>query len=134
MVDLKNKEISPFLMVIFGGSGDLTLKKVIPSLFELYIRKLLPSSFYIVSIARSDYNTNSYRDKVKLSLQNSINNKIENHLSNVKKIKIKYDNGKYCFFKLSTSNGVFYKIYDKNIDNLIKGLPFLVCFHQFLVS
>ena len=77
MVDLKNKEISPFLMVIFGGSGDLTLKKVIPSLFELYIRKLLPSSFYIVSIARSDYNTNSYRDKVKLSLQNSINNKIE---------------------------------------------------------
>ena len=77
MVDLKNKEISPFLMVIFGGSGDLTLKKVIPSLFELYIRKLLPSSFYIVSIARSNYNTNSYRDKVKLSLQNSINNKIE---------------------------------------------------------
>ena len=34
----KGENISPFIMVIFGGSGDLTLKKVISSIFELFIR------------------------------------------------------------------------------------------------
>ena len=35
------------LLVIFGASGDLTRRKLMPSLFELYVRGLLPKRFAI---------------------------------------------------------------------------------------
>ncbi len=35
------------LLVIFGASGDLTSRKLLPSLFELYVRGLLPDRFCI---------------------------------------------------------------------------------------
>ena len=72
----KGENISPFIMVIFGGSGDLTLKKVISSIFELFIRDMLPNQFHIYSFARSDYNTTTYKQKIKSELEIRINNKL----------------------------------------------------------
>ena len=34
--------VKPFTMVIFGGAGDLTRRKLLPSLFQLYTKKELP--------------------------------------------------------------------------------------------
>jgi len=36
----------PTGFVIFGASGDLTFRKLIPSLFGLYEKNLLPSAFF----------------------------------------------------------------------------------------
>ena len=33
------------LLVIFGASGDLTKRKLLPSLFELYVRTLIPEKY-----------------------------------------------------------------------------------------
>ena len=42
----------PGIMVIFGASGDLTKRKLLPSLFHLQQAGLLPKEFAIVGVAR----------------------------------------------------------------------------------
>ncbi|MBT3279775.1 MAG: glucose-6-phosphate dehydrogenase [Phycisphaerales bacterium] len=46
--------IEPFTIVIFGASGDLTRRKVIPALFRLWCEELLPKEVSIVGFARKD--------------------------------------------------------------------------------
>ncbi len=43
----------PCIVVIFGASGDLTKRKLIPALYALAYRKLLPDRFAIVGVART---------------------------------------------------------------------------------
>ncbi len=42
----------PGIMVIFGASGDLTKRKLLPALFHLRQNDLLPANFSIVGVAR----------------------------------------------------------------------------------
>jgi glucose-6-phosphate 1-dehydrogenase len=44
----------PCIVVIFGASGDLTKKKLLPALFHLEQHKLLPKDFVMVGVARRD--------------------------------------------------------------------------------
>lgn len=48
-------------IVIFGGTGDLAQRKLIPALFELTYRKRIPDNIRIICFARSDYTSESYR-------------------------------------------------------------------------
>ena len=41
--------------MIFGGSGDLAHRKLVPALYNLALRGLLPAGFGVVGIGRSDY-------------------------------------------------------------------------------
>lgn len=45
------KTASNQLLVIFGASGDLTGRKLLPSLYELHVRRLLPERFCILGAA-----------------------------------------------------------------------------------
>ena len=49
-------------IVIFGGTGDLAQRKLVPALFELAYRGRVPDNLRIVCFARSDYTSESYRD------------------------------------------------------------------------
>ncbi len=49
-------------IVIFGGTGDLAQRKLIPALFELTYRKRIPDNLRVVCFARSDYTSESYRE------------------------------------------------------------------------
>ena len=51
------------LLVIFGASGDLTRRKLIPSLFELFVRGMLPEKFLVVGVARSVFTELSFRER-----------------------------------------------------------------------
>ncbi|MDD4729834.1 MAG: hypothetical protein PHN55_13935, partial [Dysgonamonadaceae bacterium] len=42
-------------MVIFGASGDITHRKLIPAIFDLYENKLLPSHFAVLRVSRSKF-------------------------------------------------------------------------------
>jgi len=41
----QERVISPQCLVIFGASGDLTHRKLIPALFELFLQRRIPSEF-----------------------------------------------------------------------------------------
>jgi glucose-6-phosphate 1-dehydrogenase len=51
----------PLTIVIFGASGDLTWRKLIPSLFNLAQKGKLPPDARIVGVARTKYDDNAYR-------------------------------------------------------------------------
>ena len=44
----------PTILVIFGASGDLTKRKLLPALFHLEQSGLLPEEFAVVGVARRD--------------------------------------------------------------------------------
>jgi len=47
--------MTPFILVIFGATGDLAQNKLIPSLFSLFKENLLPEKFFIVGFSRRDF-------------------------------------------------------------------------------
>ena len=52
----------PFSLVIFGATGDLTSRKLIPALFSDYQKKRLPTHFRIVGVARRDWSDAFFRE------------------------------------------------------------------------
>lgn len=52
-------------IVIFGASGDLAQRKLLPSLYHLYSQKLLPKGFYILGVARTPMDDAAFREKIK---------------------------------------------------------------------
>ena len=57
------------LIVIFGASGDLTKRKLIPALFALFKQQLLPPQFAILGIGRTAMDTEQFRDKLIAELE-----------------------------------------------------------------
>ncbi len=55
----------PCAMVIFGASGDLTQRKLMPALYQLARQGLLPREFSVVGFARSQMSHDAFRDKMK---------------------------------------------------------------------
>ena len=60
----------PVNIVIFGASGDLTQRKLIPALYNLYLKKRLPERFSIVGVSRTGYSHDEFRDKVREGVEN----------------------------------------------------------------
>jgi glucose-6-phosphate 1-dehydrogenase len=59
----------PCLMVIFGASGDLTMRKLFPALYSLAYRQLLPAKFGIVGVARTEETDDEFRERMKAAVQ-----------------------------------------------------------------
>jgi len=58
----------PFIFVIFGASGDLTRRKLMPAIYSLYTQGLLPENTAILGVSRTAFNHTEYRDKVEEAL------------------------------------------------------------------
>ena len=57
--------MSKFVMIIFGASGDLTKRKLMPALYTLYNDGRLPDGFPIVGIGRTDYTDSHYQEYIR---------------------------------------------------------------------
>ena len=53
-----------FAMIIFGASGDLTKRKLMPALYSLYRDKRLTGDFSILGIGRTIYSDENYRSYI----------------------------------------------------------------------
>ncbi|MDB4976278.1 MAG: glucose-6-phosphate 1-dehydrogenase [Myxococcaceae bacterium] len=58
----------PFTVVIFGASGDLAKRKLLPALFHLEEDGFLPDKFAVVGFSRSPHSDDEYRASVESSL------------------------------------------------------------------
>jgi glucose-6-phosphate 1-dehydrogenase len=58
---LMSRSPEPSSMVIFGGSGDLTRRKLMPALFRLSQRRLIPAGFTMIGVARTPMDSEKYR-------------------------------------------------------------------------
>jgi glucose-6-phosphate 1-dehydrogenase len=59
----------PCLFVIYGASGDLAQRKLMPALYSLAFRRLLPEHFAVVGTARSEETDDSFRERMKEAVQ-----------------------------------------------------------------
>lgn len=65
------------LFVIFGGTGDLTHRKLLPALYHLMMEFRLPNEFKVLSIGRREKDSRSYREEAKRSITSFSRSKID---------------------------------------------------------
>ncbi|HWT83314.1 MAG TPA: glucose-6-phosphate dehydrogenase, partial [Candidatus Methylomirabilis sp.] len=51
----------PTLIVIFGAGGDLTWRKLVPALFDLYLDKRLPEQFAVIGVEGKPFPDEEFR-------------------------------------------------------------------------
>jgi len=66
---LVDRPLNPCSIVIFGATGDLTKRKLAPSLYNLFLSEALPESFVIVGAARSELSGEQFQHEIKEALQ-----------------------------------------------------------------
>ena len=54
--------------VIFGASGDLTKRKLVPALYALFVQKLLPANFALLGVSRSLVTNEAFREGMKAAI------------------------------------------------------------------
>ncbi len=114
-------------IIVFGASGDLTARKIIPSLFGLYLRDLMPENFYVLGCARSEMNDEKFRDKIREPLEQKDSGKAAEFLRHihysicgydkpedytrlsdrVTELDRKYETGQNSIFYLAVPPGLF---------------------------
>lgn len=57
------------ILVIFGGTGDLAMRKLLPALYQNHREGALPDGMRIVGVGREGLERNSYLDKVRDALR-----------------------------------------------------------------
>jgi glucose-6-phosphate 1-dehydrogenase len=60
----QERVIAPQCLVIFGASGDLTHRKLVPALFELFRQRRLPSEFSVLGCARRPWSDDDFRARM----------------------------------------------------------------------
>ena len=78
-------------VVIFGGTGDLAMKKLIPAFSRLIHHGIIKKESTIIGVARGDYNDYSYKEFLKKSI---IDNKEKHYLDeiNIRYVKSDFSN------------------------------------------
>jgi glucose-6-phosphate 1-dehydrogenase len=70
-IQVPESQVKPFILVIFGGTGDLSKRKLLPTLFYIFRQGELPKELAILGIARSKMTDDQYRDLIKKDIQGS---------------------------------------------------------------
>ena len=65
---LERLPVHPTAVVIFGGTGDLAHRKLLPALYNLAHEGALPERFEVIGIARSPYGDEEFRDEARASI------------------------------------------------------------------
>ncbi len=68
-LDTRQKNLEPCTIVIFGASGDLTARKLIPALYHLFIGRQLPTPVRIVGFARREKSDAQWREELRGALE-----------------------------------------------------------------
>ena len=63
------KAVEPCTVVIFGASGDLTARKLIPAFYHLFREKQLPTPFRIIGFARREKTDEAWRQELRAALE-----------------------------------------------------------------
>jgi glucose-6-phosphate 1-dehydrogenase len=101
-------------LVIFGASGDLTSRKLIPALCSLKSQNLLPGKFAVIGVGRTKMTTAEFREKMK----HAIITYSEDKEPDRKKIR-EFTRDLY-YLSMDTANGEDYGMLAEMLDDLDK--------------
>ena len=103
-------------MVIFGASGDLTYRKLLPAIYDLHENKLLPTHFAVLGVSRSNLSDVDFREKMKKGIKNF------SHYKNASDTTIDLFLSKVFYLSMDTGNGDEYVALKKRLNKLDKEL------------
>lgn len=61
---VQKDNLEPLILVIFGASGDLAKRKLLPAIFDLHKRKYLPENFAVLGVSRTKLSDDDFRKEV----------------------------------------------------------------------
>ncbi|MEK7676861.1 MAG: glucose-6-phosphate dehydrogenase [Verrucomicrobiota bacterium] len=67
-IELDRRTVAPCSIVIFGASGDLTSRKLVPALYHLYREGQMPPEFRVIGFARREKTDESWRAELREAL------------------------------------------------------------------
>lgn len=56
------------IYVIFGASGDLTKRKLIPAIYSLFVQNMLPDKFAMLGVSRTEFSDDEFRSNMKSAI------------------------------------------------------------------
>ena len=59
------KKVEPTIIVIFGGTGDLAERKLVPAFYNLFLDNRMPGKFAIIGLGRTPLKHEDYRNRLK---------------------------------------------------------------------
>jgi glucose-6-phosphate 1-dehydrogenase len=65
--------VEPCTIVIFGATGDLTSRKLLPALYNLHLNNVLPSPFLVVGCGRTPWNRETFQAQMEEAVRESAN-------------------------------------------------------------
>jgi glucose-6-phosphate 1-dehydrogenase len=106
------KQSEPLVLIIFGASGDLTKRKLIPALYELHTQNLLPEKLAVLGVSRTELSDESFREKMKefLSIEPQKQKDIDSFLEHL------------YYQPLSTADSSEYPVLKSRLETLGKEL------------
>jgi glucose-6-phosphate 1-dehydrogenase len=103
----------PHILVIFGASGDLSRRKLIPALYELQKQELLPGNFAILGVGRTKLGDDDFRSQMKEGLVKYSDSFTNNALSDNFLRKLHY-------ISINTGKTADYEYLEKRLTKLDK--------------
>ncbi|HVN82533.1 MAG TPA: glucose-6-phosphate dehydrogenase [Terriglobia bacterium] len=70
-IEQQGRPGDPCIMIIFGASGDLTKRKLVPALYNLAKKQLLPKDFALVGFAVDEFSQDDFRKRIRAELKDS---------------------------------------------------------------
>lgn len=67
-------------MVIFGATGDLTAKKLMPAIYRMTVEKFLREKFFIVGFGRRELDSEAFREMMHQALVKYFGEKLDEHV------------------------------------------------------
>jgi len=91
----KHRGANPTILVIFGASGDLTRRKLIPALYNLGVDNLLPSDFKLIGFGRKPIPDSEFKEFAKASTGKFSRRNLDADIWNRIEPDIEYHTGNY---------------------------------------
>jgi len=73
----------PTVFVIYGATGDLSQRKLLPAIYNLAVRGLLPNRFAVIGYARSEMDNEAFRDFARAAVEKFSRTPVDDHLAGV---------------------------------------------------
>jgi len=103
-------------LVIFGASGDLTYRKLIPAVFDLYMNDSLPEGYAVLGVSRTTFTDNQFRKKMKEGIR------LFAHYKEAATEKIHDFLSRLYYLSIDTGKGEEYVLVKDKLDSLNKKL------------
>lgn len=103
-------------LVIFGASGDLTYRKLIPAVFDLYMNISLPEGYAVLGVSRTEFTDTQFRKKMEEGIRTFA------HYKDADKKKIDQFLSHLFYLSIDTSKGEEYALVKKKLSELDKKL------------